>query len=736
MNIQDGKKMLWPGQSWPLGATWDGKGVNFALFSAHAEKIELCLFDDSGTKELSRLPMREYTDAIWYGYLPEARPGLVYGYRVYGPYNPRRGHRFNHHKVLLDPYARQLRGTFVHHPANFGYTVGGDPNDPANFDTRDNTAYVPKAVVTVSDYPWPDRPPSTLWQETLIYETHVRGMTMRHPDVPEHKRGTFAGLATSAVIDHLRDLGVTAVELMPITPVLDESHLVQHGLRNFWGYNPYAYFTIEPRYLASGHIDEFRMTVERLHDAGIEVILDVVFNHTGEGNHHGPTLSFRGIDNASYYCLESDRSRYVNHSGCGNCLDLSHPRVLQMVTDALRYWVTEMHVDGFRFDLTTTLARVAGHFEPHAPFLAAIRQDPVLARVKLIAEPWDLGPGGYRLGGFPPGWSEWNDRYRDTVRSFWRGTEGIIGDMAYRLTGSSDHFDHLGRQPRSSINFVTAHDGFTLEDLVSYEQKHNQANHEHNRDGASNNNSWNCGIEGPTSDPAITALRFQQKRNLISTLLLSQGVPMLVAGDELGHTRNGNNNTYCQDNETSWLDWSLKRPEDRAFLAFVKKLSAIRKAHPVFRRPNFFHGEFLDHAEVKDITWLSPTGRELDDDEWRRPHARCFGFHLGGDTGNFLSRTGVPLIDSRFIGLLNAHHDVVPFTLPERRLGSRWQVVFDTARPHLDDSRDLIFASGETYRMKGFSFVLLVHLPSHGRSDAAEGKAPDQTHLPLFGGDA
>ncbi len=702
------KRPVWPGTSWPLGATWDGKGVNFALFSENAEKVELCLFDARGRKELDRIELPEYTNQIWHGYLPGVPLGTVYGYRVYGPYDPNRGHRFNHHKLLIDPYAKGLRGNLTWHKANFGYRTKSSRAD-LSFSKRDNARHVPKCVVIDTAFNWGgDRSPDVSWHETIIYEMHPTGMTARHPDVPPNMRGTFAGLSVPEVIKHIKELGVNAVELMPIFPCSDQRNLEERGLSNYWGYNPYTFFTPDPRFLAGGHPNEFRAMVRHFHDAGIQVILDVVFNHSGEGGHMGPTLSLRGIDNASYYRLKpGDERHYVDRTGCGNILNLTHPRVLQMVMDSLRYWVEDMHVDGFRFDLTSTLARDGRGFNPNAPFLNAVRQSPPLQGAKLIAEPWDMGEGGYQLGNFPPGWSEWNDKYRDTVRAFWNGEGGIIGDLASCLTGSSDTFEHKGRRPRSSINFVTAHDGFTLEDLVSYETKHNEANREDNRDGTDNNLSWNCGVEGPTDDPEVLSRRFRQKRNFMATLLLSQGIPMLLAGDELGRTQRGNNNAYCQDNEISWIDWESLDDGDREFLGFVRKLIRIRREYPVFRRSRFFHGRFIDGSQVKDITWLSLEGRELTHDEWHLSFARCFGFHLGGDTGEYFSRRGEKLVDERFIVLLNADHGQIAFKLPPPDLGKAWKVLIDTARPEID-GHGAEFRARESYPLEGRSLVLLI----------------------------
>nr|MDQ6924589.1 glycogen debranching protein GlgX [Pseudomonadota bacterium] len=547
---------VWPGRPDPRGATWDGEGVNFALFSENAERVELCVFDDAGRRQLQRIALSERTDQVWHCYLPEARPGMLYGYRVYGRYRPDEGSRFNPHKLLLDPYAMQIVGALRWSDALFGYTPGHKRED-LSYDRRDSAGAMPKCKVIDPAFTWGgDRGPEVPWHEMVIYELHVRGYTMQHPDVPPQLRGTYAGLATAPVIDYLKRLGVTTIELMPVHAFVDDRRLVEQGLRNYWGYNTIGFFAPDARYSASGKVNEFKTMVKTLHSAGFEVILDVVYNHTAEGNHLGPTLCFRGIDNVSYYRLQHDEKRfYTDYTGTGNTLDMQHPRVLQLLMDSLRYWVTEMHVDGFRFDLASALARELHDVNRLGAFFDILRQDPVLSRVKLIAEPWDLGEGGYQVGNFPPGWAEWNDKYRDTMRAYWKGDGGLIGEFSRRLTGSSDLYGRHGRLPHASINFITAHDGFTLDDLVSYNEKHNEANLEENRDGNNNNLSWNCGVEGPTDDPAINALRARQKRNMLATLLLSQGVPMLVAGDEIGRTQNGNNNAYCQDNGLSWLDW-------------------------------------------------------------------------------------------------------------------------------------------------------------------------------------
>src|SRR5579885_124360 len=589
--MSSNRSRILPGSPYPLGATWDGRGVNFALFSAHAVKVELCLFDRVDAHESERIVLPECSDHVWHGYLPDAGPGLLYGYRVHGPYEPERGHRFNPHKLLLDPYARLIRGRLRWSDAHFGYRIGS-PREDLSFDRRDNARGMPKCQVIDPAFTWGvDRPPCHAWSESVIYEAHLRGFTMRHPELPENLRGTVAGFAGAPVIDYLKGLGITAIELLPVQAHVDDRYLIERGLTNYWGYNTIGFFAPEPGYLSSGRLHEFKTMVARLHDAGIEVILDVVYNHTGEGNQLGPTLCFRGIDNASYYRLQPDAPRYyVDDTGTGNSLNLTHPRVMQMVMDSLRYWTGEMHVDGFRFDLASTLGRGPQGFDPHCSLFSAMRQDPLLARVKLIAEPWDLGPGGYQLGHFGAGWSEWNDRYRDSVRRFWRGDAGALPELATRITGSADLFDHDGRHPRASINFLTAHDGFTLQDLVSYEHKHNAANGEDNRDGRDEAYSANYGIEGPTDDENILALRRRQRRNMLATLLLSQGTPMLLAGDEFGRTQRGNNNAYAQDNEISWVDWEAIDDDTRGDIGFVRRLLNLRRQHSALRWPRFLHG--------------------------------------------------------------------------------------------------------------------------------------------------
>jgi glycogen operon protein len=678
----------------PLGATWDGAGVNFALFSSHATKVELCLFDPWGRREIERIALPEFTDEVWHGYLPDAHPGLLYGYRVHGPYDPQHGHRFNPHKLLIDPYAKALAGPIKWHDALFGYRVGS-PRADLSFDRRDSAHGMPKCRVIDPAFSWgDDRPPGRPWHDTILYEAHVRGFTKRHPDLPEPLRGTFAGLSHPAVIDYLVELGITTIELLPVHGFVDDRHLTQKGLRNFWGYNTIAFFAPEPRYLSEAEHGEFRTAVKKLHEAGIEVVLDVVYNHTAEGNQMGPTLSFRGIDNASYYRLSPQSPRYyLDVTGCGNSLNLSHPRVLQLVMDSLRYWVSEMHVDGFRFDLASALGREREGFDHGAGFFDAIRQDPALSRVKLIAEPWDVGEGGYRVGGFPPGWSEWNDKFRDTVRQYWRGDEGKLAELASRLTASADHYNHHGRRPWASVNFVTAHDGFTLHDLVSYEEPHNEANGE--ASGHPDNKSWNSGAEGPTDDPAINALRQQHERNLLATLLLSEGVPMLLAGDEVGRTQRGNNNAYSQDNEISWLDWEGWAEGDRALLAFVRRLTALRRSQPAFRRARFFTGKPLDGNGQKDVTWLSPEGREMTQEDWTLGYARCLGMLLGALPGE----------DGPFALLMNAHHDTLPFKLPAPLAGDAWLRLIDTSDGRNDGAAT--FVGQDTYPLAGRSLVVL-----------------------------
>ena len=703
---------VWPGRPYPLGGMWDGEGVNFALFSENATGVELCLFDGADSdKESHRIRIEERTDQVWHAYLPEIRPGQMYGYRVHGPYEPEAGHRFNPSKLLIDPYSKALTGTVKRSEAMFAYPIG-DPEADLVRDDRDNAASVPKSVVIEQAFTWgEDQLLRTPWDKTIIYEVHVKGFTMRHPDVPGDLRGTYAGLATPVAIEYLQRLGVTAVELLPVHHFVSDKVLTDRGLSDYWGYNSINFFAPDIRYAASKdrgrHVNEFKTMVKILHSAGIEVILDVVYNHTGEGNHLGPTLTFRGIDNAVYYRLMPDNRRYYkDYTGCGNTLNVTHPRTLQLIMDSLRYWVLEMHVDGFRFDLASTLARVLHDVDRLSAFFDIMHQDPVLSQVKLIAEPWDLGEGGYQVGNFPVGWAEWNGKYRDTIRRYWKSEGGQVAELANRLSGSSDLYEMSGRRPYASINFVVAHDGFTLHDLVCYNQKHNEANGEDNRDGSDDNLNWNCGVEGPTDNPAIVELRERQKRNILMTLLLSQGVPMICGGDERGRTQRGNNNAYCQDNELSWFDWKLDH-SDRKLLAFTQQLIALRQAHPVFRRRRFFHGRHIRGAEVKDLSWFRPDGKEMTDEDWNKGYVRCLGLRLSGDALEETDSKGRPLLDDTFLLLLNAHHEPLPFTLPAHRRGVRWQLVLDTVATIHDKKRVTLLKGGECYDLETRSLVLL-----------------------------
>ena len=670
---------LTAGRPHPLGATWDGRGTNFALFSANARKVELCLFDRQGRREVERVVLPERTEDVWHGYLNDVVPGQLYGYRVYGPYDPERGLRFNAHKLLIDPYAKWIAGRLVWSDAHFGYRAGS-PRADLSFDRRDNARGMPKAVVIDEAFTWgEERRPSIPWEETIIYEAHVKGLTALREDVPPGWRGTFRGLAAPSMIEHLKRLGVTAIELLPIHSFVDDRHLVERGLSNFWGYNSIGFFAPEARYALDPPLDAFRSTVSRLHDAGIEVILDVVYNHTAEGNHLGPTLSFRGIDNTSYYWLQPNQPRYYDDfTGCGNALNLTHPRVLQMAMDSLRYWVEVCHVDGFRFDLASTLGRGAAGFDARAPFFAAIRQDPVLAGVKLIAEPWDIGPDGYRVGAFPPGWSEWNDHFRRTLRRYWAGEGNLIGELGRRMTASADLFDHDGRAPRSSINHVTVHDGFTLADLTSYQHKHNEANGEHNRDGSDENYSTNCGVEGPTNDPDILKLRRRLRRNLLSSLMLAQGVPLLLAGDEVGNSQNGNNNAYCQDNPTGWIDWTgLHHADDNIDL--IGELTALRRRFAQLCPRRWVEGRRADGSF--GVLWLTPRATEMTEADWNFPE------------GRFLSYVLAPAVKghSSLYIVLNAAVETIPFTLPQSDAYRRWMALLDTAA-HVPAGEE--FASG------------------------------------------
>jgi glycogen operon protein len=669
---------VWPGRPYPLGATWDGEGTNFALFSENATAVDLCLFDAAGREERARLDDRD--QFVWHGYLPDVRPGQLYGYRVEGPYAPAEGHRFNPAKLLVDPYAKAVAGPFRWDDALLGYEAADPDGRPSG---ADSAPWVPRSVVVESAFSWgDDRPPRTPWSRTVIYEAHVRGLTKRHPAVPEELRGTYLGLAMDPVLDHLRSLGVTAIELMPVHHGVSERRLVERGLTNYWNYNSIGFFAPEPRYATDalgGQVTEFKTMVKRLHRAGIEVILDVVYNHTAEGDHLGPTLAFRGIDNASYYRLDpKDLRRHVDFTGCGNTLNMLHPRTIQLIMDSLRYWVLEMHVDGFRFDLAPALARELYEMERLGTFFDIIHQDPVLSQVKLIAEPWDLGPGGYQVGNFPGGWAEWNGRYRDTVRRFWRGDEGQLAELGYRLTGSSDLYGAAGRNPHASINFVTCHDGFTLRDVVSYEVKHNEANGEDNTDGTPENWSANWGVEGPAEDAGVLAMRDRARRNLVATLALSQGVPMLLGGDELGRTQRGNNNAYCHDDELSWVDWTLA-PRERAFLDFTRALLRLRQENPVLRRRGFFSGRVVSGAGTKDVTWLRPDGREMTEEDWKAPDGHAFAMLVRGEGSDERDERGQPIAGDSLLVCLNGGAAPRAFSLPRLDTPGAWRTIADTA---------------------------------------------------------
>ena len=686
----------------PLGATWDGRGTNFALFSANATGAQVCLFDGPAGREIARLALPEYTDQVFHGYVKGVGPGTFYGYRVHGPYEPIAGHRFNPHKLVLDPCARAHAGALQWNPAVFGYQM--ETQDDLTLDERDSAPFMPKCVVVDPDFDWkgdPSRKP-VAWDQTILYEVHVKGLTRLHPQIEERLRGTYAGLGTPAILEYLRSLGITSVELLPIHTFVNDSHLSERGLANYWGYNSIGFFAPDPRYAADvpNSLREFKEMVARLHEAGLEVILDVVYNHTAEGNERGATLSFKGIDNASYYRLMPGQERYyINDTGTGNTVNLSHPRVIQMVADSLRYWVREMHVDGFRFDLGTILAREPNGFDNRSGFLKACSQDPVLRTVKLIAEPWDCGPGGYQVGGFPPGWGEWNDKFRDTVRDFWRG-EASPSALAPRLCASGDLFNHQGRRPWASVNFITAHDGFTLDDLVTHNDKHNEANGEANRDGSSNNRSWNCGAEGPTDDPAIQALRARQIRNFLATLLLSQGTPMILAGDELRRTQRGNNNAYCQDNEISWVSWQIG-DDAMQTLDFLKVLTALRRKYPVLRRNRFLTGNHDAELNVTDVTWINANGQPMQEANWNDPQMQCFGMMVDGRA----RITGIRqrAQDATLLVVFNAHHDLVQFTLPRCEGGEHWTLLLDT---NLPQGAAGAFASGRPYGATGRSLLL------------------------------
>jgi glycogen operon protein len=689
----------------PRGASWDGKGTNFAIFSAHATKVEVCIFDENGEQELERIELPEYTNQIWHGYLPDVRPGAIYGYRVHGPYEPENGHRFNPNKLLLDPYAVAHRGELKWDPAIFGYKM--ESGDDTTFDERDSAPFMPKCLVVDPNFDWHGQGVLSEFRlpfdDTIIYELHVKGFTKQFPGLEESLRGTYAGLGAEPVVKYIKELGVTSVELLPVHFFINDSNLLEKGLTNYWGYNSIGFFAPDTRYAKDRRhpLREFKEMVARLHDAGIEVIMDVVYNHTAEGNERGPTLSFKGIDNASYYRLLPDKPRYyINDTGTGNTLNLSHARVIQMVTDSLRYWAEQTRVDGFRFDLGTILAREPNGFDNQSGFLKACSQDPCLSRIKLIAEPWDLGPGGYQVGGFPPGWAEWNDKFRDTTRKFWTGNAPAAA-LTESLCASGSIFNRQGRRPWASINFVTAHDGFTLNDVFSYNEKHNEANGEDNKDGSSNNNSWNCGAEGPTDDPDIIALRKRQIRNVMATLLLAQGTPMILAGDEFGRTQGGNNNAYCQDNEISWLNWEL-REKGEQLVAFTRRLTKMRHKYPILRRNLFLTGQYNEELGVKDLTWINANGSEMQQENWGDDGMRCFGMLLDG-------RAQVTGIRQRgrqatLLIVINDHHDLVEFTLPECPGGDTWSLLIDTNVT--DNSEQGRFKVGNAYGVTARSLLL------------------------------
>ncbi|OGX05591.1 MAG: glycogen debranching enzyme GlgX [Omnitrophica bacterium RIFCSPLOWO2_12_FULL_50_11] len=710
--IQDKNVRVRPGRSYPLGATWDGKGVNFTLYSEHATAVELCLFESSSsTQEFCKIPLMERTGQVWHCYLPDAQPGQIYGYRVHGPYRPRLGHRFKPNKLLLDPYAKVIVRPMKWSDEMFGYTFG-HPKEDLAMDNRDNAWCAPlAAVLETGNFDWgDDRAPNVPWHATVIYEVHIRGFTKLHPDIPEHLRGTYAGLASEPAVRHLKELGVTAVELMPVHSIVNDRALVERGLRNYWGYNTLSFFAPEPYYHSGDNpfdvVREFKQTVKSLHASGIEVILDVVYNHTGEGNHLGPTLSFRGIDNLAYYrTMPKHKRHYEDFTGCGNTLNMKNPRVLQLIMDSLRYWVEEMHVDGFRFDLASALARELYEVDRLSSFFDVMMQDPVLSQVKLIAEPWDLGPGGYQVGNFPHGWAEWNGKYRDTLRSFWRGDGGKVAEFATRLCGSSDLYESSGRKPSASINFITSHDGFSLRDLVSYSEKHNEANGANNQDGENYNLSWNCGHEGPAEDAKINGLRWQQMRNLIATLFLSQGVPMIRAGDELGQTQKGNNNAYCQDTEISWIHWNLAQ-DQKDFLSFVRTMIQIRRENAVLRRMKFFQGMPIRGSEVKDITWFDSFGAEMSDEDWAQDSVRYLGVVLSGQGMTEVDERGQPIAGDTLLLLLNAAEDPLRFKLPTLPGSGRvtWEYKLDTA---VDQPVQQVYTNGDIYDLKGHSVVVM-----------------------------
>ena len=730
---------IYPGQPYPLGATWDGSGVNFALFSENAEAVELCLFDQPyGAPETIRIRMPEQTDLVWHVYLPEARPGQFYGYRVHGPWAPREGHRFNSNKLLIDPYAKAISGAVEWSDAMFGYPLDGRPDADLTMDPADSAPGMPKGVVIEPSFSWgDDSPPKTPWHETVIYEAHVRGFTRLHPDLPPDTAGTYAALADYRVIRYLKQLGITAIELMPVHHFVNDKHLLDRGLRNYWGYNSIGYLAPHAPYgrarTAGAQVNEFKTMVKTLHNAGIEVILDVVYNHTAEGNHLGPTLSFKGIDNASYYRLVGDDRRYyMDYTGTGNTLNMLHPRTVQLIMDSLRYWVLEMHVDGFRFDLASTLARELHAVDRLSAFFDIIHQDPILSQVKLIAEPWDVGEGGYQVGNFPVLWTEWNGKYRDSMRQFWRGDPGTIAELGYRLTGSSDLYARNGRRPHASINFVTAHDGFTMRDLVSYNEKHNVANGEGNRDGESHNLSWNCGVEGETNNPGVRELRARQMRNFMTTLLVSSGVPMILHGDEVARTQRGNNNAYCQDNELAWQPWDLTAEQEQ-MLEWTRRVIRLRREHAVLRRRNFFRGRPIRGSDLKDILWVRPDGNEMSEEQWQDSSVRALGVYLSGQAADITDDEGQLIVGDSLLILFNTSDRSVPFALPDVNDGRSWRLALDTTFPDRPEGRPRGF-DGRRYRVGPRSVVVLKHpVPESERltlpANESTGDRPASRHL-------
>jgi glycogen operon protein len=699
---------IYPGSPFPLGATWDGNGVNFALYAENATGVDLCLFETpAGKPETSKIRIKEVTHQVWHAYIPDLKPGQLYGYRVYGPYEPENGHRFNPNKVLLDPYAKAITGQVDWNDALFGYEMG-NPEGDTSFSDLDSAPFIPKAVVVDDRFNWEgDRQLKIPYYKTVIYETHVKGFTQLHPGIPEDIRGTYAAIAHPVCIKYLKELGITAIELMPVHHFVSDKILEDKGLKNYWGYNTIGFFAPEVKYSSSGNmgeqVNEFKTMVKELHKAGIEVILDVVYNHTAEGNQLGPTLSFRGIDNASYYRLTEDRRYYMDYTGTGNTLNAQMPSVLKLIMDSLRYWVTEMHVDGFRFDLAATLARELHEVDRLGSFFDIIHQDPIISQAKLIAEPWDIGEGGYQVGKFPPGWAEWNGKYRDCIRDYWRGADSMLAEFAQRFTGSSDLYKNDYRLPTASINFVTAHDGFTLNDLVSYNEKHNEANGEENNDGESHNRSWNCGAEGPTDDEAINALREKQKRNFLTTLFLSQGVPMLVAGDELGRTQRGNNNAYCQDNEISWIDWSTA---DKDLMQFTRKLIQFRAKHPSFRRRRWFQGQPIKGIGVEDIGWFQPDGSEMSEEHWNQDFAKSMAVFMNGQGIRSVGPKGEQVTDDSFYIIFNAHHEPLNFKLPSKKYGTNWLKVIDTNISVVSDNAET-YSAKESITVDSRSIVVL-----------------------------